>query len=67
MLQQEDFISFLSNPDEAKIPLPKSDDWRNAKDVLHLTDNTFKNEIESKEPVLVMFYAPCIVFALNNH
>lgn len=49
----------MSNPDEVKAPPVKTEEWHmNAKDVIQLTDNTFKNVIRSKEPILVMFYAP---------
>lgn len=57
----------MSNPeDESKPPLPK-DDWKvDSPNIMHLTDNTFKSEIKSKEPILVMFYAPCKYYCTNN-
>lgn len=59
--QQPDFISYMSNPEETKMPPPISEEWNmNTNNVIHLNDNTFKKEIVSKEPTLVMFYAPCM-------
>lgn len=60
-----DFIRYMNDPDQPSVPKPKrttSEEWLSDKAVIHLTDNTFKNEIASKEPVLVMFYAPCKCF-----
>ncbi|KAI4458811.1 protein disulfide-isomerase c17h9.14c-related [Holotrichia oblita] len=56
-----DFIRFMTDPEQPMVAKPKksvSNEWLHEKSVVHLTDNTFRNEINSNEPILVMFYAP---------
>ncbi|KAK9686365.1 Thioredoxin [Popillia japonica] len=56
-----DFIRFMKDPDQPMVGKTKkavTDEWLHEKSVVHLTDNTFKNEINADDPVLVMFYAP---------
>jgi len=48
------FESFILNPDE---DAPWEED-ETAKDVVHLTDDTFDKVLAKKKPTLVMFYAP---------
>lgn len=56
----ENFINFMANPESKSQPSVNKDEWVvDAKTIIQLTDNTFKKEISSEEPVLVMFYAPC--------
>ncbi|KRT80104.1 Thioredoxin [Oryctes borbonicus] len=58
---EDDFVRFMNDPDQPLLPKVKKaiiDEWLKEKSVLHLTDNTFSSEINSNEPVLVMFYAP---------
>lgn len=60
-----DFIRFMKDPDQPMVGKTKkavTDEWLHEKSVVHLTDNTFKNEINADDPVLVMFYAPCKYF-----
>lgn len=57
----------MSNPEDIKISLPKTEEWQlNTKDVIQLTEQTFKKEIKSKEPMLVMFYAPCTYLMIKD-
>lgn len=58
---ETEFVQFMSNPEStAAVPTEQKDDWRtDSESILHLTDDTFKKVIQSSEPVLVMFYAPC--------
>ncbi|KAF5294296.1 hypothetical protein FQA39_LY13440 [Lamprigera yunnana] len=56
----EDFIKFMVDPEFLSIPKPRIDpDWTiDISNVLTLNDNTFKKEILSNTPTLVMFYSP---------
>lgn len=57
----EEFVKFMIDPEAgtgAPPALPPGASWGEIKGVLHLTDNTFSKSISTKEPVLVMFYAP---------
>lgn len=65
VFQEADFIRFMLDPENpsANTPdIPEKDDWGNfpkASNVLHLTDENFAASVSSKDPTLVMFYAPC--------
>lgn len=62
ILQENDFVQFMSDPENAinVTPPPSKDEWiLNSSAVLQLTDNNFKNTVSSDQPILVMFYAPC--------
>lgn len=52
----------MSNPESTTTAPPEQkEDWStDSQSILHLTDDTFKKAIQSSEPVLVMFYAPCM-------
>lgn len=44
----------------APVEAPKEQEWSEVEsDVVHLTDATFDEHINSVPSVLVMFYAPC--------
>lgn len=60
----EDFITFMNDPEQPMTPKIKDEknEFITAKSVVHLTDNSFKSEISTNAPVLVMFYAPCKYF-----
>lgn len=58
--KETEFVQFMSNPESGSLPSEQKEQWRiDSQSILHLTDETFKKAIESNEPVLVMFYAPC--------
>lgn len=61
LLKETEFVQFMSNPESTtNVATEQKDDWRtDSKNVFHLTDDTFGKVIQSQDPVLVMFYAPC--------
>ncbi|KAF5293841.1 hypothetical protein FQR65_LT10979 [Abscondita terminalis] len=58
----EEFIKFMGDLDQSQLPSQPTDvgdTWDiELSNVMILNDNTFKNEILSSNPTLVMFYAP---------
>lgn len=66
--KETEFIQFMADPENtATVPAQPKDEWHaESGSVLHLTDDTFKKTIESKDPVLVMFYAPCTFHSREN-
>ncbi|KAL1490601.1 hypothetical protein ABEB36_013267 [Hypothenemus hampei] len=52
-------IEFMKDPKEPPPPPPPEKPWSEENsDVLHLTEDNFKNILKKKKHVLVMFYAP---------
>lgn len=55
----EEFIKFMGDPEQIVPPKLDGDAWgMEISNVLVLKDSTFKKEILSSQPTLVMFYAP---------
>ncbi|KAL3836941.1 hypothetical protein ACJMK2_022344, partial [Sinanodonta woodiana] len=53
------FLEHMKNPTEPPPPPPTEAKWEEVEsDVVHLTDENFKNILKKKKHALVMFYAP---------
>ncbi|KAK3612179.1 hypothetical protein CHS0354_016566 [Potamilus streckersoni] len=53
------FLEHMKNPTEPPPPPPMETKWEEIEsDVVHLTDENFKNILKKKKHALVMFYAP---------
>jgi protein disulfide-isomerase A5 len=57
LVSDDELGSFLSSP---KAPPPPEPEWSEQQtDVIHLTDENFKNILKKKKSALLFFYAPC--------
>jgi len=55
--QESDFVTFMLNPDASE--QKKVDSWHIEKGkVIHVNDRSFSTVVNTREPTLVMFYAP---------
>lgn len=51
---------YFHSPKEPPPPPPPESKWEEIEsEVVHLTDDTFKNFLKKKKHCLIMFYAPC--------
>uniref|UniRef100_V5GM30 Putative thioredoxin/protein disulfide isomerase n=2 Tax=Ixodes ricinus TaxID=34613 RepID=V5GM30_IXORI len=64
---KEAIVAFMKNP-EKKATKPKEEAWSDTpSDVVHLTEATFDDALQSTASLLVMFYAPWCVHCKKMH
>ncbi|KAJ8307304.1 hypothetical protein KUTeg_015388 [Tegillarca granosa] len=57
--EEDKIIEFMKDPKEPPPPPPPEPKWDEVEsEVVHLTDDSFKNILKKKKHALVMFYAP---------
>lgn len=61
---KEAIVTFLQNPNAPPKPKPKEIDWAadTSSEIVHLTATNFEPALKDEKSVLVMFYAPCMLF-----